>query len=154
MSRTRAIPSRHEPRVVGPGFHQRVFDVVRTVPPGAVTTYGDVATLLGSPRVARHVGFALAALDDPDVPWHRVINSRGRISFKGDVARGRVQRALLEQEGVAFDASDRVDLRRLRHVFDLDDLPPALRAELSGASAAGAEGDAADAPQGEPAPSS
>lgn len=127
---------RDEPRVVGPGFHHRVYAVVRTVPRGAVTTYGDVATLLGSPRVARHVGFALAALDDPSVPWHRVINSRGRISFKGDVARGRVQRALLEQEGVVFDEHDKVDLRRLRHAFDVDHLPAEVRAAIPGAQRA------------------
>ena len=48
-------------RVVTPGFHERVFEVVRLVPDGFVTTYGDVATHLGSPRVARHVGWALAA---------------------------------------------------------------------------------------------
>ncbi len=119
-----------EPRIVGPGFNRRVYAVVRTVPPGAVTTYGDVATVLGSPRVARHVGFALAALDDPGVPWHRVINSRGRISFKGDTARGRLQRALLEQEGVAFDEADRVALKRLRHAFDLSAVAPAMRAEI------------------------
>lgn len=118
-----------EPRIVGPGFNARVYHVVRQVPPGAVTTYGDVATVLGSPRVARHVGFALAALAsaDPrhaDVPWQRVINSRGRISFKGDAVRGGLQRALLEREGVVFDAADRVDLRRFRHVFPPDAAPP------------------------------
>lgn len=101
-------------RVTGPGFHGRVYAVVRQVPAGAVTTYGDVATLLGSPRVARHVGFALAALNDPDVPWHRVINSRGRISFRGDSVRGELQRRLLEAEGIAFDEGGRVDLKALR----------------------------------------
>ena len=101
-------------RVVGPGFHQRVYALVRQVPPGRVTTYGDVATLLGSPRVARHVGFALAALREDDVPWHRVINARGRISFKGDLGRAELQRALLQAEGIAFDALDRVDLPALR----------------------------------------
>lgn len=130
-----ATPLLDEPRVVGPGFNRRVYAVVRTVPPGAVTTYGDVATILGSPRVARHVGFALAALDDPSVPWHRVINSRGRISFKGDTGRGRVQRSLLEQEGVRFDAADRVDLKRRRHAFDLADVEPEARAEIEAVSA-------------------
>lgn len=101
-------------RVVRPGFNARVYDMVRRVPPGRVTTYGDVATLLGSPRVARHVGFALAALRDPTVPWQRVINSRGHISFRGDTGRGELQRQLLEAEGVVFDARDRVDLKRFR----------------------------------------
>ena len=50
------------------GFHQRVYQVVGQVPIGRVTTYGDVATVLGSPRVARHVGWALAALVDELIP--------------------------------------------------------------------------------------
>src|SRR5690606_23073622 len=82
-----------EPRVVSPGFNARVYAMVRQVPAGFVTTYGQVATLLGSPRVARHVGFALAALSrtDEPVPWHRVINSQGRISHRGDVHRATEQ---------------------------------------------------------------
>jgi methylated-DNA-protein-cysteine methyltransferase-like protein len=106
-----------EPRVVGPGFNARVYAAVETVPPGHVTTYGDVATVLGSPRVARHVGYALAALVDPAVPWHRVINARGAISFRGDVVRGETQRRRLEAEGIVFDAEGRVDLRRYRWRF-------------------------------------
>lgn len=103
-----------EPRVVGPGFHERVYAAVCQVPVGQVTTYGDIATLLGSPRVARHVGYALAALTDPGVPWHRVINARGMISFRGDVVRGEMQRQRLEAEGIVFDGRGRVDLRRYR----------------------------------------
>ena len=73
-----------EDRVVTKGFHQRVYETVSQVPIGRVTTYGDVATVLGSPRVARHVGWALAALVDESntVPWQRVINAQGRISFR------------------------------------------------------------------------
>lgn len=103
-----------EPRVVTAGFHARVYALVREVPEGRVTTYGDVAAGLGSPRVARHVGWALAALSDGDVPWHRVINASGRISSKGDLVRAELQQRLLEAEGVGFDAAGRVDLRRLR----------------------------------------
>ena len=102
-----------EPRVVTEGFHARVYEVVRRVPPGRVTTYGAVAAALGSPRVARHVGWALAALHEPDVPWHRVVNAQGRISFKGDLARAGEQRRRLEAEGVTFDAADRLPLRAL-----------------------------------------
>lgn len=105
--------------MVTPGFNARVYAVVRMVPPGFVTTYGQVATLLGSPRVARHVGFALAALlrTDEPVPWHRVINSQGRISHRGDLHRAQQQRELLEREGVVFDARERVDLSRYRYAF-------------------------------------
>lgn len=106
--------NRDEPRVVTEGFHERVYEVVRRVPAGRLTTYGDVAAALGSPRVARHVGWALAALRDGDVPWHRVINAQGRISFKGDVVRGTLQRTRLEAEGVVFDAAGRAPLRALR----------------------------------------
>ena len=103
-------------RIVGPGFHQQVYKKVREVPLGYVTTYGDVATLLGSPRVARHVGWALSALmgADTDVPWHRVINARGRISFKGQSLRALRQRQRLEHEGIAFSESGVVNLKVYR----------------------------------------
>ena len=106
----------HDGRAVTPGFHGRVYAVVRRVPAGFVTTYGDVATILGSPRVARHVGWALAALPqgDVDVPWHRVLNAKGTISFRGDTWRAEMQREWLEMEGVAFDENGRVDLKRYR----------------------------------------
>lgn len=102
-----------ERRVVRPGFHARVFAVVREVPAGYVTTYGQVATLLGSPRVARHVGWALAGAGHADepVPWHRVINSRGTISHRGDTVRAEEQRRRLEAEGVELDERGRVDLK-------------------------------------------
>lgn len=107
--------------MVGPGFNLRVYDKVREVPPGAVTTYGDVAGALGSRRVARQVGFALAALDlsaMPDVPWHRVINGQGHVSYRGDVGRGNEQELRLRAEGVHLDDQGRVvDFERRRHRF-------------------------------------
>lgn len=103
-----------EERVVSEGFHARVYAVVRRVPPGAVTTYGDVAAALGSPRVARHVGWALAAVREDDVPWHRVVNAQGTISARGDTVRAALQQARLEAEGIAFDARGRLDLKRHR----------------------------------------
>jgi methylated-DNA-protein-cysteine methyltransferase-like protein len=104
---------------VGPGWNARVYAVVRQCPAGFVTTYGQVATLLGSPRVARHVGYALAALafNEEAVPWHRVINSQGRISHRGDVKRATKQERLLEREGVVFDLRGRVDLRRFLYPY-------------------------------------
>ncbi len=109
-------------RVVGPGFHARVYALVAQVPPGRVTTYGDVAAALGSPRVARQVGWALAACRDDEVPWHRVINARGTISFRGDTPRAVLQRARLEWEGVRFDEQGRVALAALRHTTFATDL--------------------------------
>jgi methylated-DNA-protein-cysteine methyltransferase-like protein len=101
-------------RIVRPGFHARVYALVRQVPAGRVTTYGDVAAALGSSRVARHVGFALAALREPDVPWHRVVDARGAVSRRGDGDGEAEQRALLEAEGIVFGARGRVPLARFR----------------------------------------
>lgn len=108
-----------EPRVIGPGFHENVFAVVRLVPAGWVTTYGDVGTMLGSARIARQVGWALANLPATasDVPWHRVVNAQGMVSFKGDLERAMCQEALLADEGHTFDEHGRVELesRRFRY---------------------------------------
>lgn len=104
-------------RVVTEGFHARVFAMVRQVPSGRVTTYGDVASALGLRTVARHVGFALAALHEEDVPWHRVLNARGAISA-GEADRCALQRTLLELEGVRFNRRGCVDLKKFRHIFD------------------------------------
>jgi len=92
--------------------HARFYDVVRRIPRGRVATYGGVARAAGSPGAARRVGYALAALGDrDDVPWHRVINSKGEVSRRsGGTGFEHVQRALLESEGVVFDARGRVDL--------------------------------------------
>jgi methylated-DNA-protein-cysteine methyltransferase-like protein len=95
--------------------HQRIYRAVRRVPRGRVATYGQIAELAGLGGHARQVGYALHALpEDSDVPWHRVINAQGRISLGGDGLAGRVQRQLLEQEGVQFDARGRVSLERFR----------------------------------------
>ncbi len=114
-------PVTGEERVIGPGFNARVYAKVREVPPGRITTYGDVAGALGSRRVARQVGYALAALDlavQPPVPWHRVINGQGRISYRGEVGRGSEQELRLAAEGVHLDELGRVtDFEALRHVF-------------------------------------
>lgn len=93
-------------------FYEEVYKVVCQIPIGKVTTYGNIALLLGKPRGARAVGFALNALKKTEtkVPWQRVINSQGKISFKGDVFRANLQRKLLEKEGIQFDKEDKIDL--------------------------------------------
>lgn len=99
---------------VGAGFRARVYAVVREIPPGRVLGYGDVAARLGSPRAARQVGWALAALPaDTDVPWHRVIRSSGHLAMQGDPGRALLQRARLEAEGVGW-VGDRVPMGRFR----------------------------------------
>ena len=73
-----------------PKFARAVYAVVRHVPRGTVVTYGQVAAILGHPRAARAVGTALARLPHSlahKVPWQRVINAAGKISYKGDFFR-------------------------------------------------------------------
>lgn len=98
-----------------PPFHRLVYQLVRRVPRGKVVTYGQVAAILGQPRAARAVGQALRMLPRPlvgVVPWQRVINASGRISFRGDVLRPELQRDLLEREGVEFSRAGTINLRR------------------------------------------
>lgn len=104
-----------DPNRAKESFYERVYDFVRAVPPGSVVTYGQVALELGAPSAARAVGYALYFLPKPsDVPWWRVINAGGAISLRNRGPEADRQRKLLEQEGVCFDANERVDLRRYR----------------------------------------
>ena len=97
------------------GTHARIHAIVRRIPRGRVATYGQVAELVGLPGGARQVGYALHALDaHSSVPWQRVINAKGRVSPRSVPGFDAVQRALLEREGVAFEADGRIDLDRYR----------------------------------------
>ena len=85
-------------------------------------TYGQIAALAGNPRASRAVGYALRALPDgSELPWHRVVNSKGEISFRrtlrGDDDRV-MQRILLESEGVAFNRLSRIDLKKYQLAFE------------------------------------
>ena len=96
-------------------FFEQVYMLVRQIPPGRVASYGQIAALLGHPRAARTVGWALNALvetEAPDVPWHRVINHAGRITIARAGLNPEIQRRLLEDEGVEFDEAGYVDMRR------------------------------------------
>ena len=99
-------------KAAGKGLHQRLLQVVEQVPPGLVVTYGQVARMAGRPGAARMVGWALHALPEAAAtPWHRVINARGSISPR-EPGSAETQRVLLEEEGVSFDESGRIDLER------------------------------------------
>ena len=91
-------------------FESRVKKAIKAIPRGQVATYSQIASLAGDYKAARQVARVLHASSDKDrLPWHRVINSRGGISLP----RGRgfeQQRRLLKREGVAVEASGRIDL--------------------------------------------
>lgn len=94
------------------GWNTRVQELVRSIPAGRVMGYGHVAAALGHARMARQVGWALAALPaGSDVPWHRVLRSSGELAYAGDPQRPLLQRHLLEVEGVEF-RGERVDMAR------------------------------------------
>jgi methylated-DNA-protein-cysteine methyltransferase-like protein len=91
-----------------------VYALVARVPSGRVITYGAIARVLGDPRKAREVGWAMAAapLHGAPLPAHRVINARGELSGGAAFGGYHVQRARLEAEGVTFEPDGRVDLDR------------------------------------------
>ncbi|MBI3945940.1 MAG: MGMT family protein [Armatimonadetes bacterium] len=91
-------------------FPASVWALVRRIPRGRVMTYGQIADALGCFGRARAVGFAMRRAPH-DVPWHRVVSSRGVISPRPDTGSMREQRRRLEAEGVSFDAEGRMDLR-------------------------------------------
>ena len=92
--------------------YERIYAVVHRIPPGRVTTYGQVATMVGG-CTARMVGYAMAALPfDTDVPWQRVINRQGKVSPRSSGHGSVYQRQLLEAEGVEFDSKDCVDFHK------------------------------------------
>lgn len=111
-------------------FYERVWTLVRQIPNGKVATYGQIALMLPPPPgVAfdtyrafgpRWVGGAMAACPD-DVPWQRVINSKGEISQRPGAQR---QRELLEEEGVIFNEKNRVDLKKFGWDGSTDNAEP------------------------------
>lgn len=93
-------------------YRERVWQIVHGIPLGHVTTYGAIAKLAGLPRGARLIGRILAQLPEGSaLPWHRVVNSRGCISFPADTAQHREQRARLLEEGILF-YHDKINLKQ------------------------------------------
>ena len=94
-------------------FDRRVWQAVSRIPRGQLATYGQIADLIGAYGCARQVGWALRRLTLPtDVPWHRVVNAKGRISMSlSREGSDWIQRELLMEEGVPVDSEGRLPLR-------------------------------------------
>lgn len=90
----------------------RIYRVVHQIPAGRVSTYGDIAAIVGD-CTARMVGYAMASANDA-VPWHRVINAQGKISPRGDGGGEQIQRTRLEEEGIGFSSDGKVNLKLVR----------------------------------------
>jgi methylated-DNA-protein-cysteine methyltransferase related protein len=104
-------------------FYPMVWNIVRQIPSGVVSTYGQIASMIPPPSGVeptdyerlgpRWVGKAMNAVsgkDDPTVPWQRVINSQGGISLPAGSAAALEQHARLLREGLTFDKRERIDL--------------------------------------------
>ena len=91
----------------------QIYAIVRRIPSGRVASYGQIARMLGNPRLSRIVGCALNTAPE-DLPCHRVVNRFGGLSEAFSPDGRESQRLLLEMEGVAFDAEGRVDMARFQ----------------------------------------
>ena len=109
-------------------FSDKVFEAVKQVPRGYVTTYGDVARIIGSPRSSRYVGYALrnnpspatTAQPEEAIPCHRVVFKDGQICDNFAFGGVEVQRKMLQDEGVVFADNMHVDMGRCHFTFATD----------------------------------
>ena len=95
-------------------FTEQIVRLLRTVPPGRVATYGQIARLAGNPRAARQVARILHSMSRKHgIPWHRIINAKGEIAIS-DPDTARDQEALLQAEGIPVIGGRKVDLGAYR----------------------------------------
>lgn len=99
-----------------PDFYDKVFELVRMIPKGKVSTYGNIALALGAKRTARTVGYALNTLKGgkhgrKKVPAHRVVNRNGELTGRIHFADPNLMRELLESEKISF-IDERVNMAR------------------------------------------
>ncbi len=127
--------------------YERIYAIVRHIPPGKVATYGQVAELAGLFGKPRLVGYALyrVDMDKDDVPWQRVINAKGEVS-ESPFRNGTddLQRVILEDEGIEFDPKGRIDLKRYRWQPSMEVIEKALASILALESTTATMADAAD----------
>lgn len=105
-------------------FYDQIYSLVRKIPAGKVATYGQIAQLLGKQGHARQIGYALYRVaPDSDIPWQRVVNAQGMISHSPQrQGSDDLQRILLEQEDIVFNAQGKLKLQHYRWRPDSADL--------------------------------
>lgn len=96
-------------------FRAAVLAVVARVPTGKLASYGQVALLAGYPQRPRQVGMVLSGLPEgTDLPWHRVVNTRGYVPSRGRWWGAMAQIGRLREEGIAVDDQGNLDLEAHR----------------------------------------
>ena len=98
-------------------LYKKIRNIISQIPEGKVATYGQIARIAGLESNARIVGYALHSLPEgSEVPWHRVINSRGRISLRKDNEYYHIQKVLLEKENIIFN-NEKIDFKLYGWLF-------------------------------------
>jgi len=93
---------------------QKILEIVKQIPAGRVATYGQIAAMAGTQN-PRLVGFALSSCsDNQDIPWFRVIKSKGSISFPEESNGFKIQYSLLIKDGITFDDKNKINLKQYR----------------------------------------
>ena len=93
-------------------FTLEVIETIKTIPFGKVLSYGDIANLCGAPKNSRQVSYILHSMSEKyNLPWHRVVNSHGKISLIGE--KYSLQKKLLEAEGIIFN-KEKIDFKNFR----------------------------------------
>ena len=94
-------------------FFKRVYNIVSKIPKGKIATYGQIAFMLGEPRSARVVGWALRKVpDNMNIPCHRVVNKSGELSPDYVFGSSDIQRYLLKSEGIVFKKDGRINIEK------------------------------------------
>jgi methylated-DNA-protein-cysteine methyltransferase-like protein len=102
-----------KPTLNNDNFFERVYEIVRQIPIGKVTSYGAIAKALGMARSARMVGWAMNASHNlEDVPAHRVVNRLGMLSGKHHFEGTNLMQQLLENEGIRIKENQILDLEK------------------------------------------
>jgi len=100
----------------------RIYDVIESIPPGSVASYGQIAEIAGIPRGARQVAYALRCLPrGHSLPWFRIITASGKLAFPADSAAFKRQQNQLREEGVIV-RNGKVNMEQFRWQPDFDEL--------------------------------
>lgn len=98
-------------------FFQRVYLIVAQIPEGKVATYGQIARIMGEPRSARIVGWAMkAAPNELHLPCHRVVNRLGELAPEYAFGSKQLQKDILLSEGITFKKDGAINLKK--HLWD------------------------------------